>query len=370
MLIYWIILCWVLLVGGLGRLYPRTALNDNKLYEKRCNIFFAILTFSIIIFFVGLRSGVLDTSAYINGFMNTTTGISALNQDYEGKDIGFYYLNVIFKTFISSDFHAFLFMIALVCGIATMLPLYKYSPMFELSSFLFVSTANFTWMLNGIRQFIPASILFCCIPLIVNKNRYLFICIVILLSTIHFSAIIMIPVYFLVQRKFTKNIIPLILFFGLFSLFSGKLIPMLEPLLENTQYAGYTDYVFEYSGSSIFRVLVASVPILIAVIKWEEIKNMDSKILNICLNMSVINIGIMIVSSAVGGILIGRLSIYFELYNLILYPMLFIQFTNKKERRLIYYLCIVFYTLYFYYQIVVVWKLPYVSDILNLYIYN
>ena len=160
------------------------------------------------------------------------------------------------------------------------------------------------------------------------------------------------------------------MFFGLFSLFSGKLIPMLEPLLENTQYAGYTDYVFEYSGSSIFRVLVASVPILIAVIKWEEIKNMDSKILNICLNMSVINIGIMIVSSAVGGILIGRLSIYFELYNLILYPMLFIQFTNKKERRLIYYLCIVFYTLYFYYQIVVVWKLPYVSDILNLYIYN
>lgn len=370
MLIYWTIFFWVLLVSSLGHLYPITILNDNKLYHKQYNIFFAILTFSIIIFFVGLRSGILDTSSYIEGFKNTPIGTEGLYTHYEGKDIGFYYFNVIFKTFISSDFHLFLFTIALVCGVAIMIPLYKYSPIFGISAFLFVASTNFTWMLNGMRQFIPASILFACIPLIIQKKTYLFIFIVLLLSTFHFSAIMMIPVYFLVQRRFRKNIIPLLIFFSLFALFSGKLIPLLEPLLENTQYKGYTEHIFEYGGSSIIRLLVASVPIFISFLKWKNINSIDNKILNLCLNMSIINICIMMISTTVGGVFIGRLSIYFDLYNLILYPMLFMQFTNKKERRLICYLFIVFYTIYFYYQMVVTWNLYYISDILNLYLLN
>lgn len=369
MALYWFMLIWALLIGMSWRLRPRKVLNDLGQVECRANLFVSILTFSIVVWFIGLRSGIADTSAYISMFNSLDPTVQSI-LSYEGRDSGFFSFSILFKKFISEDFHIWLFIIALISGICIMYSLYKYSPMFELSSFLFIATTNFTWMLNGMRQFIPASILFACIPLIINKKKYIFIVLVILLSTFHLSVIIMIPAYFLVQRRFTKNIIPLILFFSLFAIFSNKLIPMMEPLLENTQYAGYTEHIMEFEGSSIIRVLVASVPILIAIIKWKMISNIDNKILNICLNMSIINICMMIVSTSVGGIFIGRLSIYFDLYNLILYPMLLMQFENKKEKRLIYYLCVIFYILYFYYQMVVVWSMYYISDILNLYLLN
>lgn len=60
--------------------------------------------------------------------------------------------------------------------------------------------------------------------------------------------------------------------------------------------------------------------------------------------MSIIGSGIYIISKILSsGVMIGRLPIYFTMYNLILLPWLIQNLFDKNERRLIYYLMIVCY---------------------------
>ena len=84
--------------------------------------------------------------------------------------------------------------------------------------------------------------------------------------------------------------------------------------------------------------------------------------------MSLIASGLYIISKvASSGILLGRLPIYFSMYNLILLPWLLRNIFEKKEKDLIYYIMIVCYFSFFYYQMVVAWNgMGYVSQVLNL----
>ena len=79
--------------------------------------------------------------------------------------------------------------------------LYKYSCNFAVSAFLFMASCQFTWMFNGMRQFLVASIMFFCTDLILKKKFFIYALIVCILSTIHQSALILIPVYFIVTGE-------------------------------------------------------------------------------------------------------------------------------------------------------------------------
>ena len=139
MIVYWFILIWSFIIGLFWRALPRRVTVNSDRYERRTNIFIALLVFGIIIFFMGLRSGIADTGAYITYFNNLPTSLSeAISTDVE-KDKGFYFFSVFVKQFISVDFHVWLFIIAMISGICVMLPLYKYSTMFELSAIPFYS---------------------------------------------------------------------------------------------------------------------------------------------------------------------------------------------------------------------------------------
>ena len=69
--------------------------------------------------------------------------------------------------------------------------------------------------------------------------------------------------------------------------------------------------------------------------------------------------------------LLGRLPIYFSLYNLILLPWLIKSIFENKERDLIYFIMIICYIGFFYYQMSVSWDgFGYSSEILNLHLIN
>ena len=84
--------------------------------------------------------------------------------------------------------------------------------------------------------------------------------------------------------------------------------------------------------------------------------------------MSLIASGLYVISKiASSGILLGRLPIYFSMYNLILLPWLLKNIFKEREKNLIYYIMIVCYFSFFYYQMVVTWGgLGYGSEILNI----
>jgi hypothetical protein len=111
------------------------------------------------------------------------------------------------------------------------------------------------------------------------------------------------------------------------------------------------------------RVLVSAVPVVLAFWKRKQIKELDSPIMDICINMSVVTTCFYLLSSFTSGIYIGRIPIYFTMYGMLLLPWLLQKVFDRKERAVLYALCVICYVFYF---MVDTAGLDYHSRILNL----
>lgn len=372
MKVYWFMFAWVIFFGILTQMTSRYELVGEETYEPRAHLFMAILVFSVIIFFAGMRSSVADTGVYRESFKAYPLWSDAnkflSNRDL--KDKGFIYLAILVKTFISHDYTVWFTIIAVISGMSVALILYKYSCNFAVSAFLFMASCEFTWMFNGMRQFLVASVVFLCTDLILNKKFIIYALIVCLLSTIHQSALILIPVYFIVTGEpWSKRTILFVMGVILAILFANTFTNVFNEVVENTSYSGAMETLKETDdGTNIVRVLVEAVPTIIAFIYREKISEKLTPIIKLSINMSLIATGIYIISKVVSsGIMIGRLPIYFSMYNLILLPWLLNNIFDKKEKDLIYYAMTICYFAFFYYQMVITWQgMGYGSEILKL----
>lgn len=374
MTIYVFMLIWVIIFGILANVTSKTVCVDseNMVYEQRVNLFFALMTFSVIIFFASLRSSVADTGAYISMFKSYPSDLSQIDGLLNGvakRYPGFLVLTVLLKKF-TSDYNIWFTIIAVISGICVMIPLYKYSSNFGVSAFLFMASCQFSWMFNGMRQFLVASIIFACTGLVLRKKFIPYAIIVCLLSTIHTSALILIPMYFIVTGEpWNKRTMLFVGAIILAILFTSKFTGMLEDVVENTDYATSMEEFKETDdGTSIIRIAVESVPIIIAFVYRNRIKDKLTPIIKLSINMSLVASGLYVISKiARSGIMLGRLPIYFSMYNLILLPWLIKNIFNKEEKRLVYYLMVILYLAFFYYQMVVIWNgFGYVSEILGI----
>ncbi|MCC3865801.1 EpsG family protein [Terrisporobacter petrolearius] len=373
MAVYIFMLGWVVIWGIMSQMTAQEVCVGNEAYEKRANLFMTIVTFSVIILFAGLRSGVADTYSYINMFKEYPLWPDAYEfiTDPEAREPGFRVFSVLIKTFISQDYQLWLFIIASISGICIMYPLYKYSCNYGMSVFLFMASCQFTWLLNGMRQFLVASILFACTHLILNKNPIPYIIIVLILSTFHKSALIMIPAYFIVSSEpWSKRTMIFVGVVVLAMLFTSQFTSILDTVVENSDYAtSMEEFKNTDDGTNLIRIMVELAPIVMALLYRNKIKDKLTPIIKVSINMSLISSGLYIISRiARSGIMLGRLPIYFSLYNMILLPWLIKNIFEKKERRLVNYGMIICYLGFFYYQMCIAWGgLEYVSDILNLY---
>lgn len=372
MAVYIFMLGWVIIWGIMSQITARQVCVGNEVYENRVNLFMAFVTFSVIIFFAGLRSGVADTWTYIDMFKEYPLWPDAYKfiTDPSAREPGFRIFTVLIKTYISQDYQPWLFIIASISGICIMYPLYKYSCNYGMSVFLFMVSCQFTWLLNGMRQFLVAAILFACTPLILNKKPIPYIIIVLILSTFHKSALIMIPAYFIVDSEpWSKRSMLFIACIILAMVFTSQFTGLLDTVVENTDYASsMSEFKDTDDGTKPIRILVESIPIIIAFLYKDRIKEKLTPIIKISINMSLIAIGVYIISKiARSGIMLGRLPIYFSLYNLILLPWLINNTFEKNERRIINFFMIICYLGFFYYQMQITWNsFGYVSSILKI----
>lgn len=362
MKVYWFFLM-ISIIGCVVCSVHYRVVRVNNQYEPRARLYQAIVLFGIVIIFCGLRSGVADTPAYIEEFNQAVSNISQLDIAEIQKDKGYAILEVLFKQYISADFHVWLMVIACISGFAVMYTLYKYSIDFGLSFFLFIASTEFTWLLNGMRQYIAISLLFVSIHLLIEKKAWKYFLIVLLLSTIHGTAIIMLPIYFIVHWK------PLSWKIFLASLAIGIVginIEKLQFLFDNTQYEGYLGAIAEMQGMSIMRFIVAVVPLIICILARRIILHENNRMINICVNMECFYVAVQFAALFIGANYIGRIAAYFNIYSLLLLPWLIKKCFTPRSATVMKILCIVLYIFYFYYQMVVVWKLDYVSDIITI----
>lgn len=369
--VYYFIFGWTVFWGIIANITAKKFTLDDGKYRFKVNLFVAIIAFSAVVVFAGARSYVADTSTYIKMFEEWPIGFSEIGTLLKDSNKpGFILFGIFVKKYISIDYTVWLSIIAFISGICIMIGFYRYSSNFALSTFLFIASCNFTWMFNGIRQYLVVAILFACTSLILKKKWMPYFILVLILFTIHKTAIVMIPIYFVVNGEPWNRktwIVILIVFVCL--IFSNKFLNIFSAVMQETDYAvGYNEFKKTDDGVNIFTILVSLVPVGLSFIYRNNLKHKYTPIIKLSTNMSIITVCIYIISNITkSGILVGRMAVYFSVYNFILLPWLVDNIFEIKERRLIKYIMIICYIVLFYYQMEIAWGgYSYVSQILNL----
>lgn len=328
----------------------RSLLPDGAVPVRRPVAFVpAFLVWGYVVFWVAMRSRFVDTAAYIAAFQLTDASWQGLMQalGQGGKCPGWGIFQVLFKSLISSNYHVFFLAIALIQAVPVMNTLRKYSENYFWGVLLFILSLNFTWMMNGVRQFVAVAILFGCTPLILERKWLRYAAVVLLMSTVHFTAVIMLPIYWCVtSRPWHRRMLLAIAGVMLVALFTAHFTAGLEEVLSHTAYANATAQFAEDDGVHPLRVLMYCVPVLLSFIFRKQLEEADDPVINLSINMSVITCGLYIVGMLTSGILIGRLPIYCSMYNYILYPYMF-NHCFKRFRWPMYACCTVSYLIFF-----------------------
>ena len=312
-------------------------------YDRKFKIlatFWSIIVALILIFVSGLRSGIGDTRMYMHSYELAVANPSSLNFD---RDAGFNLLSLLL-IHVSSNPQILIFTTALINNLFNVLMFNKYRSYLELEVFMYITSGYYFVTMNGIRQCLAAALLFACTKFI-SDGKFIKYCIcVLLIMTLHQSAFMMIPLYFVFrQEAWSKKMMLFIIVAVIGILLYNVLSPILFKALENTNYGGYSD--FNEGGSSVLRTVINAIPVVLAYLKRDKLKEKFPES-NVLINMSIVSL--IFVALGMFNWIFNRFALYLQLANFVLVPYIIRYCFEGKERRVIYFGFIVCYSALFY----------------------
>lgn len=329
----------------------------------RTNRLFAILVFLPLIYYAGVRRSIGDTETYRYGF-NTQMPSSILQlsayMKTVTKDRAFYFMSALIKCFITQDAKVYFLILAALQGLILVHFFRKYSEDYAFSVFVFFTSADYlSWMYNGVRQFTAVTITLLAADFIFRKKYVPAVIIIVIASLFHQSALIMLPIIFLVQGKAWSRRSLLSIFAAVLILaFTGRFTTLLDNMLADTQYQNVVSdwQAFADTGTSSLRVLVYSVPTLLSFVGLPFIRGEDDPVLNVSCNMAIMTTSLYLVSMVTSGIFIGRLPIYCSLYSMgILLPWEIGHVFSEDSGAALRVTAVLAFLFFFYYQMHVAW---------------
>ncbi|SFL16195.1 EpsG family protein [Paenibacillus sp. 1_12] len=355
MTVFWITLCSTFMIALLARFVAKPTLTGHLFVEPNKVLVFIVITVMVLV--SGLRNGIGDTYFYMYSYRTT---VFSLENILFKADFGFNLIQYVLQ-YISMDPQLLIFVVALVTNVLILLVLLKYSRFFELSIFLYITSGQYLVSMNGIRQFLAGALLFAATKYIFDGNWKKYMVIVLIASTIHQSALILIPIYFIVRQKaWTTQTYLLLTLAVLFVFGYGQFSQAFFSVIKDTKYSEYEN--LETHGANFLRVIVTAAPLIIAYFGREKLRRIFPKS-DYIVNMCLINVVVMLISTQQW--IFARFSIYFGLYILILIPWI-IELFVPKDRKLVYYAILVCYCIYYYYESVISLNIRYTSNFFKL----
>ncbi len=360
---YWLPIIWICAAGPILNMLPKQTLMVSGRVRERWSWFCVIALVLPLVIWAGARVRIGDTAAYRRHFYSAPSFLEELPAYVaeNTKDQGFYFLMGLLKVLGVSEPKGFFLIIASLQMLGMVVTFRKYAPNFWICIFLFVASSDYiSWMFNGMRQFLAVTILFAASGLLFRRKLIPYCMIVLVVSLIHGSALIMIPLAFLMQGRILNKKIWLIMACAVFLMpFADRLMPVLTDILADTQYNDITtnEVWTTDDGTNFIRVLVYSVPALIALLGWRYIVNSSDPAMNFCINSAFVTMALYLISAVTSGIYVGRLPIYTTLYGYMALPWLLEQIFEKETCKLILLFMVALYAVFYYYQMGITWGL-------------
>lgn len=318
------------------------------------NLFFSICACSVLVVVSAFRNGVGDTGTYRKVFEQASSSVKEFSQEIPIKgEWGFELYNALIKQFISDKSQWFLIISAVITLVGIFVVFYKYSECIELAVFYFITIGCYLVTMNGIRQYIVSAILFLAFPWVIKKKWYLYIPLVLILSTFHSSALIFLLLYFIGDKpawgRWTKGI--LIVGIGLFATYpvTG---PIIANLLGETQYAHYgSALVSQGGGANVIRIFVYAVPVILNYMGKKNKRITEKFGYNFMVNMSVLNLIFMLLANRYW--VYARFNMYFNMYAIILLCWDVKYLFKENNKKLVYIVSIILFAVYYWYDMTI-----------------
>lgn len=347
MIIYLFNLIWSVIMSVLSVKYSKLEYNSIlKTENKMPNKFFVILILFSLMSFYALRwrTGT-DFGNYYSFYFHY--GKLDISEIVGTRDWGFYALTSFIYKIWPDNFVFYNYILSALTYIPIILTYRKYSKRFTFTIFLFITMMIYYSPYNGVRQGIAASFCFCAYPYLYEKRYIKYSIIIVIASLFHSTALIMIPLIFIVNKKpWSKSIIIVILLLVISILILPSLwnyiINFLEAIGQEKMANDYRTYNYDDDGVHLLRILVDLIPVLISYIFYKKLSKEDSKI-DVIINMCLFGLIFTIFGTRLT--VLARLSGYFSFY----YPMLVPEFTvlfKEKSKHLYKVIVVLLYFLY------------------------
>ncbi len=246
------------------------------------------------------------------------------------KDPSFLLIVKIFQIF-SDNYQLFLILIAVIFFIPFGLFVYKNSKNPHLSFLLFSCLFFEFFAVTGHRQTIATAIAFFGGYVLIKKKKWLaYIIVVLLASTVHFSAICILPFYWLSKIKINK--LTLIVYWiatGFAYIFRNKLLDLLKFIVDNEAYNMYAQT--ESASVGTFVYLLIAVGIVITMFH-KNLLNYDTE--NGTLIINAIMLAVFFTSLLLINESFMRIVQYYSLYLVLLLPDLECLFRTPRDKQI------------------------------------
>ena len=177
-----------------------------------------VLFFSIYMCFLALFVGFSDMfggyDRYIYGeIFDNIADVTTMKGDYSdsllynfySSEIGYTFLNVLIS-FFTENRYIFILIVTLIIYILLFVSIKKYTVNYPLATILFLGLWFF-FTFTYLRQVLGATIVWLGIRYVIERKFWRFMVVVLIGFSMHNSAIIFFPLYFIPQRKFSPKLI-------------------------------------------------------------------------------------------------------------------------------------------------------------------
>jgi len=332
-------------------------LDINKTNIKlRAEISFIIVALLFFIAAFRYETG-MDWLQYQKNFKSVPTiySIYKISNIFNGLDISYQTLCILIKSF-GGGIQTVFFIMQLIGSVFFWKSINRYSNLKITSTLIYFSLLFFLLDLNLMRQMLAVNIFFYSIKYIYEKKMWKYLAFVILAFTFHWSAIFFLPLYFILNHKFSSKFIYLLsLTFILFFVFQVKtgdlLYTLTNNLLGSSEITNKVNFYTTQNLYSVNRVLnfgfISNVLIFIATMLHREKLETSISYFNILLNLMILQLFFYFVTYEYIE-LSGRLRFYTLISYIVILPG-FIQIYKYLFNRIVIFSLIVLYCLSYSY---------------------
>lgn len=254
----------VAIFAALAGQQHRVAFANHNIQERKkpklFGYYFFVIICAIVLFTVaGLRYGVgSDYGAYYWGYPLWQSEFAGRWKEWDEPG-----LSTLAKLLynISTDGGFFVFVIAAITISLFIFTLARNTDDFFFSTLIYVCVC-WTGCFNGARQFLAAAIVFAGHKLILERKFLKFCIVIFIASSVHITALIMIPMYFLITQVLDLKKIVLILVAGIAMIYSYDFLFELLGVLKDSE-GGGSDTNYAQTEINPLRIAIAFAPVVI-----------------------------------------------------------------------------------------------------------